>query len=266
MPIHIKLLIILIALVSFSGCGSLRKIDRTKISNDKNYESDSKTNKLENKKSDLKRNKISDINEYIKRFSEVAQEEMKRYKIPASITLAQGILESGVGGGRLALKANNHFGIKCHKEWKGKKIYHDDDKKGECFRVYKNPNSSYRDHSVFLSERSRYDFLFNYNITNYKAWAKGLKKAGYATDPKYPDKLIEIIERYKLYRYDNKRLLKKTELSNLVIKYHKVTKGDTLYSISKKYGVSIQGIIDINKMNNNNIFLDQILEIPKTNN
>ena len=119
---------------------------------------------------------------------------------------------------------------------------------------------------MFLSERSRYDFLFNYKITNYKAWAKGLKKAGYATDPKYPDKLIEIIERYKLYRYDNKRLLKKTELSNLVIKYHKVTKGDTLYSISKKYGVSIQGIIDINKMNNNNIFLDQILEIPKTNN
>tara|TARA_B100001778_G_C18591672_1_gene632571 strand:+ start:371 stop:1171 length:801 start_codon:yes stop_codon:yes gene_type:complete len=266
MPIHIKLLIIFIVLVSFSGCGSLRKIDRAKISTDKNYESDSKTNKLENKKSDLKRNKISDINEYIKRFSEVAQEEMKRYKIPASITLAQGILESGVGGGRLALKANNHFGIKCHKEWKGKKIYHDDDKKGECFRVYKNPITSYRDHSVFLSQRSRYDFLFNYKITNYKAWAKGLKKAGYATDPKYPDKLIEIIERYKLYRYDNKRLLKKTELSNLVIKYHKVTKGDTLYSISKKYGVSIQGIIDINKMNNNNIFLDQILEIPKTNN
>jgi len=102
---------------------------------------------------------------------------MKIYGIPASITLAQGILESGMGYGRLATEGNNHFGIKCHKDWAGKRIYHDDDRKGECFRVYKDPKTSYRDHSLFLKDRSRYAFLFDIKTSNYKAWAKGLKKA-----------------------------------------------------------------------------------------
>ena len=183
---------------------------------------------------------------------------MKKYRIPASITLAQGILESGIGEGRLAVIGNNHFGIKCHKKWKGKKMYHDDDKKGECFRLYKSPELSYRDHSIFLSTRSRYDFLFDLKITNYKSWAKGLKKAGYATDPKYPKKLISLIERYRLDRFD-KGKSKKKNFPNEV--FHTVVKGDTLYSISKKYNISIREIIKNNNIKGTNISLGQILKI-----
>ena len=198
--------------------------------------------------------------EYILKFSPIAKEEMKRFKIPASITLAQGMLESGLGYGTLAKKGNNHFGIKCHKGWKGKKIYHDDDKKGECFRVYKNANKSYRDHSIFLSQRGRYSFLFDYKITDYKAWAKGLKKAGYATDPKYPKKLINLIERYRLDRFD-KRRFKKNEKDKFKITYYKVKKGDTLYSISKKYNISIEDLVKKNDIQDNNIFLGQELKV-----
>tara|TARA_B100000767_G_C19725399_1_gene519255 strand:+ start:852 stop:1544 length:693 start_codon:yes stop_codon:yes gene_type:complete len=198
--------------------------------------------------------------EYILKFSPIAKEEMKRFKIPASITLAQGMLESGLGYGTLAKKGNNHFGIKCHKGWKGKKIYHDDDKKGECFRVYKNANKSYRDHSIFLSQRGRYSFLFDYKITDYKAWAKGLKKAGYATDPKYPKKLINLIERYRLDRFD-KRRFKKNEKNKFKITYYKVKKGDTLYSISKKYNISIEDLVKKNDIQDNNIFLGQELKV-----
>lgn len=141
---------------------------------------------------------------YIEKYAPIAVEEMYRSGIPASITLAQGILESGSGQSQLAIKANNHFGIKCH-NWKGKGMKFDDDEKDECFRVYKNPEESYRDHSDFLRYRDRYKFLFDYKITDYKSWAYGLKKAGYATDPGYPVKLIKIIEDYKLYEYDKGR-------------------------------------------------------------
>ena len=127
---------------------------------------------------------------------------MKVYKIPASITMAQGILESGYGETTLAKKANNHFGIKCHKDWKGKKIYHDDDEENECFRSYRNPVKSYKDHSLFLVNRDRYRFLFDINKKDYKAWAEGLKKAGYATDPEYSKKLISLIERFSLSKLD----------------------------------------------------------------
>jgi len=127
---------------------------------------------------------------------------MKVYKIPASITMAQGILESGYGETTLAKKANNHFGIKCHKDWKGKKIYHDDDEENECFRSYRNPVKSYKDHSLFLVNRNRYRFLFDINKKDYKAWAEGLKKAGYATDPEYSEKLISLIERFSLSQLD----------------------------------------------------------------
>ena len=140
--------------------------------------------------------------EYIEKYKDVAIKKMKEYHIPASITLAQGILESGSGNSRLARKANNHFGIKCHKDWHGKKFYMDDDEKHECFRKYKNPAESFRDHSRFLTQRGRYSFLFDYDIIDYKSWAYGLKKAGYATNPKYPKLLIGIIERYDLYQYD----------------------------------------------------------------
>ena len=141
---------------------------------------------------------------YIEQFAALAVEEMYRSGVPASITLAQGLLESRYGLSELAVKGNNHFGIKCHNNWKGKKMYYDDDRKGECFRKYPSPEQSYRDHSDFLRYRDRYKFLFDYRITDYKAWAHGLKKAGYATDPKYPSKLINLIEEYKLYEYDRK--------------------------------------------------------------
>ena len=139
---------------------------------------------------------------YIEKYSSLAVEEMYRSGIPASITLAQGMLESGNGRSELARKSNNHFGIKCHNNWEGKKVYHDDDEKGECFRKYPKPEDSYRDHSDFLRFRARYRFLFDYPVTDYKAWAYGLSKAGYATDPEYPSKLINLIEEYGLHVYD----------------------------------------------------------------
>ena len=141
---------------------------------------------------------------YIEKYASIAVEEMYRSGVPASITLAQGLLESGYGRSELALKSNNHFGIKCHNGWQGGKVYHDDDAKGECFRKYDDPEDSYRDHSDFLRYRERYRFLFDYEVTDYKAWAYGLKKAGYATDPAYPKKLIKLIEDYQLHVYDRK--------------------------------------------------------------
>ena len=124
---------------------------------------------------------------------------MQLYGIPASITLAQRILESGAGRSGLSRKSNNHFGIKCHKDWTGERVYHDDDELQECFRKYKDPDISFRDHSLFLTERTRYKDLFKLKKDDYKGWAKGLRKAVYATNPKYPKKLITIIERYKLF-------------------------------------------------------------------
>lgn len=139
---------------------------------------------------------------YIERYSDLAVAEMYRSGIPASITLAQGLLESGYGLSELAVKGNNHFGIKCHSGWNGKKMYHDDDRRGECFRVYDDPQQSYADHSDFLRYRDRYAFLFDYEITDYRSWAHGLKSAGYATDPSYARKLITLIEEYRLYEFD----------------------------------------------------------------
>ena len=139
--------------------------------------------------------------DYIKTYSDLAMKEMARVGIPASITLAQGILESNNGNSTLATKGNNHFGIKCH-DWTGKKIYHDDDAKHECFRSYDSPYESYMDHSQFLSTRSRYAGLFELKPRDYRGWAKGLKRAGYATAPKYADLLIKIIEENELYRFD----------------------------------------------------------------
>ena len=141
-------------------------------------------------------------NDYINDYKDLAVEEMKLYNIPASITLSQGILESSNGESMLATKANNHFGIKCHSSWQGDRVFHDDDEKGECFRKYNNVEDSYRDHSLFLANSSRYSFLFDIPIQNYKSWAKGLKKAGYATNPKYSKLLINIIKRYNLDQYD----------------------------------------------------------------
>jgi hypothetical protein len=140
--------------------------------------------------------------EYIERYKHIAIADMEKYGIPASIKMAQGILESNSGNARLAREANNHFGIKCKKDWTGDKISHDDDEKGECFRKYSKAEVSWHDHSEFLDKGARYQFLFELDPTDYKAWAHGLKQAGYATDKEYPAKLIKIIEENELYRLD----------------------------------------------------------------
>ena len=201
--------------------------------------------------------------EYIAYFKSVAINEMHLYGIPASITLAQGILESGSGKGRLARQANNHFGIKCH-TWNGDKIYHDDDEAQECFRKYKDPNASYRDHSEFLANRKRYAGLFKLKMNDYKGWAKGLRKAGYATDPKYPKKLISLIERFKLYKFDKKsknKRSKKKRSSKIISKNHMVQKGDTLYSISKLYNTTVNKIKKENNLNSTELIIGQQLKI-----
>ena len=140
--------------------------------------------------------------EYIQTYKDIAMQEMRDHKIPASITLAQGLLESGAGNSALAREAKNHFGIKCHKGWTGKTYHMDDDEKDECFRKYKNAEESFRDHSEFLCGRTRYAALFDLEITDYKGWARGLKAAGYATNPKYAQLLIDRIELYDLSKYD----------------------------------------------------------------
>lgn len=140
---------------------------------------------------------------YIMTYAQIAAREMKIYRIPASITLAQGISESNAGRSKLAVEANNHFGIKCHKEWTGERYYQDDETKNECFRKYDHPEESFRDHSWFLSQRDRYKPLFSLDIRDYKGWAMGLKAAGYATNPKYAEILIRNIETYELFRFDD---------------------------------------------------------------
>ena len=184
--------------------------------------------------------------DYIKKYRELAVDEMKKYHIPASITLAQGLLESGAGQSTLARKSNNHFGIKCGSDWNGKTVSHDDDARGECFRAYKHPKQSYEDHSKFLAGRPRYASLFKLKITDYKGWARGLKKAGYATNPRYADQLIDIIELYDLYKYDKKGGLKwmkenpnphQPYIANDLV-YIVVRSGDSWKSISKEFDIS----------------------------
>ncbi len=212
------------------------------------------------------------INGYVFHYKDIAMSNMRNFGIPASIILAQGILESGAGQGKLASTANNHFGIKCYADWKGETTLHDDDALQECFRKYNNPEESYQDHADIVSKRKRYASLFKLPKGDYKAWAKGLKAAGYATDPKYPEKLINYIERYHLYQYDNVVLGKeyvldksqnatpkvvRSENSNL----YEVQKGDTLYSISKKFNVSIEALKKQNKLSDNTISIGQNLKI-----
>lgn len=156
-----------------------------------------------------KSKRLNSYHKYIQKYSDLAIQHQKKYRIPASITLAQGLLESGAGQSTLARRSNNHFGIKCHSDWRGGKVYHDDDLRGECFRKYKRVEDSYEDHSRFLAERSRYARLFKLNIKDYKGWAKGLQKCGYATDRAYANKLIKVIEDYELYRFDSEKGKKK---------------------------------------------------------
>jgi len=189
--------------------------------------------------------------EYISAWKMVAIEQMNVHGIPASITLAQGILESGNGNSKLAKEGNNHFGIKCH-GWEGEKMYQDDDAKNECFRVYKNAKESYIDHSTFLKKHQRYAFLFNYKSSDYKNWAKGLKDAGYATSSTYAEALIKLIEDEKLNQYDSQRVsspLVSTQNTFVFqahqqninpngVRYVVAKKGDTFFRISQELGIS----------------------------
>ena len=155
--------------------------------------------------------KLSSYEAYISKYSDLAIEHQKKYKIPASITLSQGLLESGAGQSSLARQSNNHFGIKCHSDWRGGRVYHDDDLRGECFRKYDQVEDSYTDHSKFIAFRPRYSVLFDLDLKDYKGWDKGLQQCGYATDRAYANKSIKVIEDYELYRFDSNKGTRKQE-------------------------------------------------------
>jgi flagellum-specific peptidoglycan hydrolase FlgJ len=211
--------------------------------------------------------------EYINQYKDIAKNNMSQYGIPASIILGQGILESGAGTGPLSALANNHFGIKCHKEWTGPSVSYDDDEAQECFRKYEQPSQSYQDHSLFLTSRDRYAFLFELDKHDYAGWARGLKAAGYATDPKYPEKLIGIIDRYQLSKYDAEVLGKewiplntaplaqKENIPGNSDQVYQVMQGDTLYSISKKFNLSVDELRKKNNLSENAISIGQNLKI-----
>lgn len=275
----LKIVLYSLCLLVLASCGSKKKtIQRKKdkgvvlvepkpvklpsVKEDKHIKKLAKTRKRLNKHT---------LN-YIENYAAIAVKEMHVHKIPASITLAQGILESGSGRGELAKKSNNHFGIKCHTQWKGQRVYHDDDEDQECFRKYQYVETSYNDHSEFLTKRRRYAFLFNYRTNDYKRWAKGLKKAGYATDKKYPSKLIRIIETYKLYEFDKvkkkdfkikkdtkKDTKKDFEPKKTIGNYYEVKKGDTLYSIAKKFKTTVAVLKELNGLKSNTISIGQHL-------
>jgi len=245
--------------------------------------------------------------QYIDRYKAIAIQEMNLYGIPASITLAQGLFESGSGNAELARVANNHFVIKCTYDWKGKSYYKDDDGKNDCFRVYDRPEDSFRDHSNFL-KRKNYAHLFELDKDDYQGWAYGLKKAGYATNPKYPQLLIAIIQKYNLDQYDrpegetqkikredrvltqinqnttqpaqdtlshavppvvsaNPNVIKapadSVNQSPTANKLYTVQQGDTLYNISKRFGLTVDELKSLNNMTDNNIKIGQQLVVGK---
>ena len=222
--------------------------------------------------------------QYINRYKAIAIQEMNLYAIPASITLAQGLFESGSGNGELARVANNHFGIKCTSDWKGQSYYKNDDNPNDCFRVYNRAEESFHDHSLFL-KRKNYTKLFDLDITDYKGWAQGLKKAGYATNPNYPSILIGIIEKYNLRQYDTagggsnykKPDTLLTQADQDIVTAPKdstiktappgqmyiVKQGDTLYNISKRFGLTIDDLKALNNLADNNIKIGQKLVVVK---
>lgn len=213
----------------------------------------------------LKKNKA--YTDYFNQWAEVAMQQMIQYRIPASITLAQGVLESGAGKSELALRANNHFGIKCN-GWTGRRSYHDDDERGECFRAYDNAYQSYVDHSVFLSTSQRYRRLFDLKRTDYKGWAKGLKACGYATSPTYATKLIEIIETYQLHQYDigkefTKRedvLMQQGDVRHIYTfnknYYIRARRGDTFRRIADDMDISYRKLARYNERNKNDVLAE----------
>ncbi|WP_166386514.1 glucosaminidase domain-containing protein [Polaribacter sp. 11A2H] len=275
----LRVILFCISLLVLSSCGSSKKASRTKrdagvVLNEPKPVKIPTSSEVERTKDIITKN--SNLNkhtlDYIRKYAAVSVKEMHLHSIPASITLAQGILESGRGRSELALKSNNHFGIKCHSQWQGERVYHDDDHKGECFRKYQYVESSFDDHSAFLTQRKRYAFLFDYDSDDYKGWAKGLKRAGYATDRQYPHKLIKIIEEYRLHEFDkikNKGFNGEDNNTKVVIgdripqktigNYYEVKKGDTLYSIARKFNTTVGVIKEINGLTDNVISIGQHL-------
>jgi len=241
--------------------------------------------------------------QYIDKYKQIAVQEMKSFGIPASITLAQGLYESGAGNSDLARVANNHFGIKAGYSWNGKVYYKDDDNKNDAFRVYASPEESFRDHSNFLKKKN-YASLYTLDITDYRGWARGLKKAGYATNPNYSEIIIGIIEKYNLQQYDTAdytvtpkpappavvpvavqppppalipapstslpaspapATVPDTSVASAapVSKNYAVKQGDTLYNISKRFGLSVDDLRALNNLNGNSIYIGQVLVIAK---
>jgi len=223
--------------------------------------------------------------DYINRYQGIAIQEMNTYGIPASITLAQGLLESANGNSTLAREANNHFGIKCTSDWMGKSFLQDDDKRDDCFRVYNSPEDSFRDHSEFLL-RKRYAALFELDKDDYKGWAKGLKQAGYATNPRYAQLLIDLIERYGLYEYDKReqapeKINREDHVLTVIaeqvqeepekaiakppveMKIHEVKAGETLFNISKRYGLTTNELKNLNGLKDDQLAIGQLLLVSK---
>jgi uncharacterized FlgJ-related protein len=270
---------LLIAVLLFTSCSAHKSVI-----------SSSKARK--NNKSIQKRNREAiaahkDLTslEYIERFKAIAIQEMNSYGIPASITLAQGLFESGSGNSELAKVANNHFGIKCGSTWAGESYYKNDDNENDCFRVYNNPEESFRDHSEFLKKKN-YARLFELDKNDFNGWAYGLKACGYATNPKYPQLLLNIINKYQLNQYDRPegeiakikredRVL--TQINDKIDqpqqdsiaktppddKIYTVKQGDTLYNISKRFGITVDELKALNKMSEDGIRLGQKLVVVK---
>lgn len=287
----LKCIVFSVCIIFLSSCGGSRKVTKKPTAKPAQKTVQIYTPKVETAEPEVTKTispiRFNNTEEYILFFKDFAIEKMKQYGIPASITLAQGVLESGSGQSELAYKSNNHFGIKCH-EWTSERVYYDDDAKGECFRKYADPRQSYEDHSLFLTTRKRYAGLFSLPPTDYVAWAKGLKNAGYATDPKYPQKLIKIINDYRLYRFDKEAVgkggeaLVLTETDTPVVTnasngvsvkietstngIHEVKAGETLYSLAKAYGVTVDDLKNWNQLSDNNISIGQELYVTAPQN
>lgn len=218
---------------------------------------------------------------YINQYKDIAIREMNQYGIPASIKLAQALLESGNGNSSLATQANNHFGIKCASAWTGRRVLKDDDEIDDCFRAYNQPEESYRDHSEFLL-RKRYAALFELDKNDYVGWARGLKTAGYATNPRYAELLISIIERYQLFQYDSpestrEKIQREEKVFTEIVQHipneandeaakppvtmviHEVKKGETLFAIANQYGITIEEFKLLNNIKGENIIPGQLL-------
>ncbi|WP_156307498.1 glucosaminidase domain-containing protein [Sphingobacterium endophyticum] len=276
------LLASLILALFFAACGS----KRSTVLKHPNGTSSGSVNKPNSSSSGNKGTSVSGI-AYIDRYKGIAIEEMNKYGIPASIKLAQAILESGNGNSYLATNANNHFGIKCGGTWNGKSVNRPDDTDNDCFRVYNDPEQSFRDHSQFLL-RKRYENLFTLRKDDYKGWARGLKAAGYATNPRYPELLIDLIERYNLQQYDQaeapvevvarvekvEEVIEEKEVEEpqtqveeikkpVAMAIYEVKATDTMYSIAKKYSVTVDAIKQWNGLATDTVSLGQLLVVSK---